>query len=79
MVFYTCAICGVEEDLNNLVELNSVICRITDLGIEELFQTMLQLPEGAWKYDIAFQDCMLREIENELLKDCDSVSKDCIS
>ena len=78
MVFYTCAICGVEEGINMLKKLHDLIDRIELSGIKEMYESMLKLPCHATKYDIAFRECAMRELDNGLLKGSKYVCLECV-
>ncbi len=78
MVFYTCAICGVEEGINMLKGLDDMIDRIELSGIKEMYESMLKLPCHATKYDIAFRECAMRELEDGLLKGSKYVCLECV-
>ena len=75
MVFYTCAICEIEDGLDNMYEIEDVQSRIDASDINKLFTCMLQplYDENATVYaQAAFDelDCGLLKYSKHACKTC---------
>ena len=80
MVFHVCAICGVEEGLNELKDLEAVRDRIDLSGILEKFDEMFKIDGDGPpnQYERAWHDCIHNEMEAGLLKGAKHVCHECV-
>ena len=80
MVFHVCAICGVEEGLNELKDLEAVRDRIDLSSILEKFDEMFKIDGDGPpnQYEQAWHDCIHNEMEAGLLKGAKHVCHECV-
>ena len=80
MVFYVCAICGVEEGLRELTDVELVRHRIAMSGIDEKFRDMFKIDGDRLpnRYEQAWHHCIHTELEGGLLKGANFVCHECI-
>ena len=82
MVFFTCAVCDIEDGLINLVSLDSnVMARIRSSAMPKLWTQLTRDKdnETATSYDRAYATAAYEELSSDgLIKDLDFICKICL-